>query len=48
MIMSSQPIEMIQVFQGLNGYGVPVGGTCSLGDRACMLHVTDWALVVVR
>jgi len=28
--------------------GVPVGGTCSPGDRACMLHVTDWALVVVR
>ena len=28
--------------------GVPLAGTCASGDRACMLHVTDWALAVVR
>jgi hypothetical protein len=25
-----------------------VSGPCLHGDRACMLHVTDWALAVVR
>jgi hypothetical protein len=25
-----------------------VGGDCGKGDRACMLHVMDWALAVVR
>jgi len=25
-----------------------VSGPCLAGDRACMLHVTDWALAIVR
>ena len=27
--------------------GVSVGGDCAAGDRACMLHVTEWALAVI-
>jgi hypothetical protein len=27
--------------------GISVGGDCAAGDRACMLHSIDWALVVM-